>query len=135
MRYVCTPTTLATGLLLCPHSPLEFRSRACLLTTMAVMGPEECFSLVCRAVAEVTAVDSADGSNLPFLLLFRVVMRFRNLAFLHTPVDTLALSNYLTTTYLPAKFEDVAQGIADAFKVPMDQLDVAPRITVRLRCS
>lgn len=51
------------------------------LTTMAPMAPKDCVSLVCRSVAEVTAKDSTNVNILPFLLLFRVVMCYRNLAF------------------------------------------------------
>lgn len=97
---------------------------------MAPMSPMDCFSLVCRTVAEVTTKDPVKGSNLPFLLLFRVVMRYRNLAYPHSGLDTAQLTNYISTTFQSIKFEQAAERIADAFRVPYDEMDFAPRVTV-----
>lgn len=95
------------------------------------MGPKECFALVCRTVADVTTKNVSQGSNMPFLLLCSVVMRHRHLAFPHSPMDTLTLSNYMTTTFRPAKIEEMAQMVADAFLVPVGALDFTARVTVR----
>lgn len=95
------------------------------------MEPKACFSLVCRTVAEVTAKDPARGSNLPFLLLFRVVMRHRNLAYPHSVLDTSKLDNFMSATFQSAKFEQASESIAEAFQVSHDDLDFAPRVTAR----
>lgn len=101
---------------------------------MAPMEPKACFSLVCRTVAEVTAKDPARGSNLPFLLLFRVVMRHRSLAYPHSVLDTSKLANFMSATFQSAKFEQASESIAEAFQVSHDDLDFAPRVTAR-SCS
>lgn len=58
-------------------------------------------------------------------------MRHRNLADPHSPLDTAALANYMSTKFQSATFEDAAKGIADALLVSYDELDFATRITVR----
>lgn len=97
---------------------------------MAVMGPAECFSLVCRSVADVTAKSRTNGHNLLLLLLFRVVLSQRSLAFAHSSSDTLALVTYITSTYQAAKLEQAAQYLEAAFHVPAAALDIAARVKV-----
>lgn len=98
------------------------------------MEPKTFFSLVCRTVTEATAKDPARGIILPFLLLFQVVMRHRNLAYPHSALGISKLSNYLAATFQSAKFEYASESIAEAFQVSLDDLDLAPRVTVR-SCS
>lgn len=102
--------------------------------TMAPMPPSDVFSLVCRMVAEVTVKNVNNGNNMPLLLLFRVVLAQRNLAFPHMLSDTVALASYMTLTYQGLKVVPVTKLLAKAFNVPVDHLDVAQRVTVRQLC-
>lgn len=92
------------------------------------MPPSAVFSLLCRTVAEVTEKNATNGNNIPLLLLFRILLSQRNLAFLHMPVDTLALATYITTTYQPLKVQPATKALAQAFQVPAGHLDVAERV-------
>lgn len=76
-------------------------------------------------------MSATNGNHMPLLLLFRIAMRHRNLALPHTPLNTLALANYMTTTCQSLKFEQAIDGVAHALNVPVDDLDAAPRTTVR----
>ncbi|KAK1861878.1 hypothetical protein I4F81_004457 [Pyropia yezoensis] len=98
---------------------------------MGLVGPAETFSLLCRTVTAVSAKNTADGHNLPLLLLFKVITGQRNLAFPHAAADTLALTTYMTTTFQYAKLEDVTALLAGAFKVPATALDISARVTTR----
>ncbi|KAK1863401.1 hypothetical protein I4F81_005957 [Pyropia yezoensis] len=96
---------------------------------MAPMPPSDVFSLLCRMVAEVTVKNVNNGNNIPLLLLFRVVLAQRNLAFPHMLSDTVALALYMTLTYQGLKVVPVTKLLAKAFNVPVDHLDVAQRVT------
>lgn len=97
---------------------------------MAVMGPAECFSLVCRSFADVTAKSRTNGHNLPLFLPFRVVLSQRNLAFAHSSSDTLALVTDITSTYQAANLELAARYLEASFHVPAEALDIAARVKV-----
>lgn len=81
----------------------------------------------------MTEKNATNGNNIPLLLLFRVLLSQRNLAFLHRPADTLALATYITTTYQPLKVQPATKALAQAFQVPTGALDVAERVKVRQR--
>lgn len=95
------------------------------------MEPAAAFSLLCRTVADVTAVHRTNGHNLPLLLLFRVVLSQRNLAFEHDEGSSSALMGHIIHTYLEAKLDETAQHLDEAFQVPAGALDVAERVKVR----
>lgn len=129
----CRPSSLSSSLLLSctPASPLLHPLPCDRLHVAAeMMGPADCFSLLCRTVASVTEKNSSKGNNLPLLLLFRVVMSQRNLAFTHSKMDTVALCSYMTSTYESAKLGQAQQYLADAFRVPADDLDLSARVKV-----
>lgn len=95
-----------------------------------MMSPADCFSLVCRSVAEVTPKNIINGHNLPLLLLFRVVMSQRNIAFAHARMDTVALATFMTSKFESAKLPAATQLLADAFHVSVADLDVSARVKV-----
>lgn len=92
--------------------------------------PAETFSLVARSVADVTAKNTCSGHNLPLLLLFRVIISQRDLAFPHGTSETMALVTYMTSTYQSLSIEDVAKALADAYRVQAKHMDVSRRVKV-----
>lgn len=104
---------------------------AALVFVMGRVGAADAFSLLCRAVSIVTEKYSVNGHTLPILLLLRVVMAQRNLAFTHTAADTLALATFMTTTFQTAKIEKTTEVLAKAYQVPVTALDLAARVRSR----
>lgn len=98
---------------------------------MGRLPPAETFSLLCRTVAEVTTKNVVAGNNVPILLLMKIVVVQRNLAFPHASTDTTALATYITDTYRSASIEMATSLLAVAFQVPVDGLDVSKRVKVR----
>lgn len=98
---------------------------------MRRLPPADTFSLLCRAVTEVTAKNAVSGCNLPILLLMKIIVTQRNLAFPHTAADTTSLATYLTDTYRSVGLAAATKLLAVAFQVPVDGLDVAKRVKVR----
>lgn len=98
------------------------------------MLPAQTFSLLCRTVADVTGKNTNNGHNLPLLLLFRIVMNQRNLAFVHGEADTRALASFMTLTFQTPNIEETAKILADAFRVPHTSLDLTARVKLRLCC-
>lgn len=97
---------------------------------MVRCSPVDTFSLLCRVVAEVTPKSTSNGNNMPLLLLFRVIMAQRDLAFPHTPSETLALASFMTSTFQMAKLQDVIDAMSSAFRVVPKKLDMGARVTV-----
>lgn len=116
-----------------PPPPCGSWSSRRLRTTMAVMDPAAVCSLVCRSVANVTAMHRTNGHNLPLLLLFRVVVGQRNLALAHTEAHTRARMAYIMDKYHWVQLDDAAQHLEAAFHVPPGSLDVAEKVAVRHR--
>lgn len=94
--------------------------------------PAETFSLVARSVADVTAKNACSGHNLPLLLLFRVIISQRDLAFPHGMSETMALVRYMTATYQSLSIEDVAKELAVAYRVQAKHMDVSRRVKVSI---
>lgn len=94
--------------------------------------PADTVSLMCRTVAEVTSKNVFGGYNLPILLLMKIVVLQRDLAFPHSAADTTALATYLTDTFRSAGLAAATKLLAVAFQVPVDGLDVSKRVKVRL---
>lgn len=92
----------------------------------------DAFSMLCRTVSIVTKKNSVNGNTFAILLLLRVVMAQRNLAFTHTAADTLALATYMTTMFQTAKIEKTTEVLAKAYEVPATKLDLAARVKVSL---
>lgn len=90
------------------------------------------FSLLCRTVATGTDIDSCNGHNLPLLVLFRIILSQRNLAFSHTESDTNALATFINTSFVSAKVAQAARHLAEAFCVNEEDMDIAMREQVRL---
>lgn len=83
-------------------------------------------------MVDVTAKNTTNGHNLPLLLLFRIVMSQRNLAFSHQEADTRALGSYITASFQSPKLEEAVKTLAEAFRVPAQNLDITARVKVRL---
>lgn len=126
-RFLFPPTSLHPN---CPSSYRSSSTALVALVAVAMMGPAECFSLLCRTVAEVREKNSANKNNLPLLLLFRVIMSQRNLVFAHERMDTVALCSYMTNTYESVKLDQATQHLADAFHIPAADLDLSARVKV-----
>lgn len=108
-------------------------SRIVLSGTMTLRGRKaDTFSLLCRPVATVTDIDSGNGHNLPLLVLFRIVLSQRNLAFPHTESDTNALATFINTSFGSGKVAQAARHLAEAFCVNEEDMDIAMRVQVRL---
>lgn len=103
---------------------------AAFVFVMGWVGAADAFSLLCRTVSIVTKKNSVNGHTLPILLLLRVVMAQRTLAFTHTAADTLALATFMTTTFQTAKIEKTTEVLAKADEVPVLALDLAARVKV-----
>lgn len=97
---------------------------------MGRLPPAETFSLLCRTVAEVMTKNVVSGYNVPILLLMKIVILQRNLAFSHTAADTTTLATYLTETYRSVGVEAVTSLLAAAFQVSADALDISKRVKV-----
>lgn len=97
---------------------------------MARLPPAETFSLLCRTVAELTTKNVVSGYNLPILLLMKIVIMQRNLAFPHSAADTTALATYLTDTYRSVSVEAATNLLAIAFQVSAAGLDISKRVKV-----
>lgn len=98
---------------------------------MATMPPSSVFSLLCHTVAEVTEKNANSGRNIPLMLLCRVLLSQRNLAFSHMLADILALETYITSTNQPLRVLPATKALVAALQVPTSRLDVAERVTVR----
>lgn len=94
--------------------------------------PADTSSLLRGTVARVTDIDVSNGHNLPLLVLFRVVLRQRNLAFPHTESDTNALATFINTTFGSGKIGQAAKNMADALNLSQEDMDIAARVQVCL---
>lgn len=100
--------------------------------SVMAMSPVQTFSLVSRMVVDITAKNTTNGHNMPLLLLFRIVMSQRNLAFLHAEADTRALASYMTASFQSPKLEEAVKILAGAFRVAVRDLDITGRVKVRV---
>jgi len=79
----------------------------------------------------VTSAVSSRPFSLPVLLVCHVLMVMRDLAFLHSNIETTALRSYLTIKLQHATSAQVAELLTKLLKVKKGAIEIKERITVR----
>jgi len=79
----------------------------------------------------VTPAVSARPSNLPVLFVCHILMVMRDIAFVHSNIQTTALRSYLTIQLQHATSHQVAELLTQLLKVKKGSIEIKERITVR----